>query len=59
MREALAGFCLNFYSTAFELARRPAGPMLASVGRSKGWNLDERQKMPRPMEKFHPLCNNF
>lgn len=46
MREALTGFCIVFYSAVFELARRLAGPCANGIGRKKGWNLDERQKIP-------------
>ena len=46
MREALTGFCIMLYSAVFELARRLAGPMVGGIGRKKGWDIDERQKIP-------------
>ena len=46
MNNLAVGCCVMLYSAVFELVRRLAGPLVAGIGRRKGWDLDERQKLP-------------
>jgi 3-deoxy-D-manno-octulosonic-acid transferase len=46
MNRLAVGCCIMVYSAVFELARKLAGPLVAGIGRVKGWDLDERQKLP-------------
>jgi 3-deoxy-D-manno-octulosonic-acid transferase len=51
MNDTVAGFCVLLYSTAFELARRVGGPLVGGIGRSRGWDLDRRQELPRVLRQ--------
>ena len=51
MNNLAVGCCIVFYSAVFELARRLAGPMVAGIGRAKGWDLDSRQKLPHVVQE--------
>lgn len=47
MSDLAAGCLITLYSSAFETARRIAGPFLGGVGRKKNWDIDKRQSLPR------------
>jgi 3-deoxy-D-manno-octulosonic-acid transferase len=51
MNTVLVGCGIALYSTILETVRRFVLPFLGPLGRKKGWNLDERQKMPRIVRK--------
>ena len=51
MNRLAVGCCIMVYSAVFELARRLAGPLVAGIGRVKGWDLDERQKLPHVVQE--------
>jgi 3-deoxy-D-manno-octulosonic-acid transferase len=52
MNAFVAGFCITFYSMALEGVRRLVLPLLAGIGRKKGWDLDRRQALPREVREY-------
>ena len=52
MNDALVGGCITGYSLTVELARRLVVPFLRGIGRRRGWNLDERQRLPTIVREF-------
>ena len=44
---ALVACGIMLYSALFETLRRLVLPLLAPLGRKKGWNIDERQRLPK------------